>query len=175
MTMRTAKRPAEGDFHSYQGPYVAAVPDGDIVDSLRAQHEALGALLAGVPDRRRGHRYAPGKWTIEELMGHVVDIERAFSYRAMCFVRGLADVEQPGVDQDLMVPVSGANERGLDSIAREFDHLRQANIELFDALGDEQLAIRGHASGIECTVLTVLFMIHGHADHHARVLQERYL
>lgn len=175
MTGRSARRPAEGEFHEYYTPYVALVPEGDVVESLRAQREELMALIASVPDEKRGHAYEEGKWTIEEVIGHLVDTERAFAYRIMCFTRGMADVEQPGVDQDVMVPASGATERGLDSIAREFDHLRRANLELFETLDDDALAIRGRASGTEVTVRGVMYIVYGHAAHHARVLRERYL
>jgi hypothetical protein len=175
MPARSPLRPAEGDHHPYYDPYIALVPDGDVVDALRAQHEDLVALCASVPDDLRGFAYAPGKWTIEEVVGHVVDIERAFAYRVMCFVRGLEGRDQPDVDQGVMVPASRATERGLDSIARELDHLRRSNLELFDSLADDQLAIRGRASGKRGTARSWLYVIHGHAEHHARVLRERYL
>ena len=94
MTTRTPARPAEGEYDSFYASYVALVPDGDIVENLRAQREDILALITRDPAPGRGFRYAPEKWTLEEVVGHVVDIERVFSYRAMCFVRGLADVEQ---------------------------------------------------------------------------------
>ncbi|MEM1448971.1 MAG: DinB family protein [Planctomycetota bacterium] len=175
MTHRSPLRPAADEFHEYYTPYIAKVPDGDVVEHLRAQREETLALVASIPDGRRGHRYEEGKWSIEEVLGHVVDTERAFSYRIMCFTRGMADVEQPGVDQDVMVPASGATERGLESIAREFDHLRRANVELFETLGDDALSIRGRASGTEVSVRGVMYIVHGHAAHHAGVIRERYL
>ena len=175
MTTRTAARPAQADFDPFYAGYVSLVPDGDIVETLRVQREDLAALFARVPEERHGFRYSPGKWTLEEVVGHVVDIERVFSYRAMCFARGLAEVEQPGVDQDLMVPASGATERGLDSLAREFDHLRLANIELFHTFDDEQLAVLGRASGLPLTTRAMLYILHGHAEHHARFIEDRYL
>ena len=92
MTTRTAGRPAEGDFGPFYAGYVALAPNGDIVENLREQREVLLALLARVPRERYGFRHAPGKWTLEEVAGHIVDTERVFSYRAMCFVRGLADI-----------------------------------------------------------------------------------
>jgi len=175
MTTRTAARPAEGDFEPFYAGYVALAPDGDIVENLRKQRGELLALFARVPAERHGFRHAPGKWTLEEVVGHIVDTERVFSYRAMCFVRGLADIEQPGVDQDLMVPASGATERGLASLVREFDHLRLSTIELFDTIDDEGLAIVGTASGCRFTTRAMLFVLHGHAEHHARVLESKYL
>ncbi|MEM9378494.1 MAG: DinB family protein [Planctomycetota bacterium] len=175
MTHRSPLQPAPADYHEYYSRYVDGVPDGDVVEHLRAQREELLALVESVPADRRGYRYADGKWTIEEVLGHVVDTERAFAYRIMCFVRGMADVEQPGIDQDVMVPASGATERGLESIAHEFDALRRANLELFETLDDDALSIRGRASGTGFTVRSVLYIVHGHAAHHAGVVRERYL
>ncbi|MEM6675352.1 MAG: DinB family protein [Planctomycetota bacterium] len=175
MAERTARRPDVDEYDSYYAQYVARVPDGDVINALRAQHETFVALIRSIPDQRRGHRYADGKWSIEEVFGHIVDTERAFAYRTMCFVRGLADIEQPGIDQDVMVPASGATERGLESIADEFDHLRRANLALFDTLDDDALASRGRASGADVSVRALLHIVYGHADHHAQVVRERYL
>ena len=107
------------------------------------------------------------------MIGHIVDIERACAYRAMCFLRGL-DGEQPGVDQDVMVPNSRANERGLESLSAEFLHLRMSNVELFRHLDDVQWQTRGRASGMEISVLSLACILFGHAAHHHSVIEERY-
>lgn len=175
LPLRTARRPAATDFAEYYTPYVALVPDGDVVEHLAAQRERFGSLLASVPAERAGHRYAEGKWTIEELVGHVVDIERVFSYRVMCFCRGMGEVPQAGVDQDVMVAASGATARGLASLAEEFDHLRAANLVFLRSLSDADLDRRGVASGVEFSALAVAFTMYGHLEHHANVLSERYI
>ncbi len=166
-------RPSADEFQPFYGPYLELVPDGDVVEHLRTQGETLVKAWRALPDAARGYRYATGKWTVEEVIGHVVDVERVFSYRAMCFLRQLP-AEQPGVDQDIMVPNSRANERGLDSWINEFEHLRASNAELFGSLTDDECMVRGRASGGEVTVRAVIGMIYGHAQHHANVLSERY-
>ena len=172
--MRSAVRPAPGDFGPYFQPYIDLVPDGDIVRALETQSGTLLSTFSEFGGERGGYAYAEAKWTAAEVIGHVVDIERVFAYRAMCFLRGMGDVEQAGVDQDVMEPASRATERGVDSWIREFKHLRASHVALFDPLNDEDLALVGRASGVSCTVRALLYKMFGHANHHARVLEERY-
>ena len=175
-TTRTPRTPAADEYAPYYAGYVGLAPEGDIVRALEAQTQSLLRLFESVPrERRGGYRYAEGKWTIEEVVGHIVDIERVFSYRAMCFTRGMGDVELAGVDQDVMVAASGAAARDDASLAREFLHLRTANVLLFDTFGDKALDTRGVASGATFSVRAILAMMYGHAQHHGNVLQERYL
>ena len=173
MSKPLASRPDANEFPSYYSHYVELAPAGDLVEELDNQGRELSRVWAELPAAAQGFRYGDGKWSVEEVIGHVVDIERAFSYRAMCFLRGLKE-EQPGVDQDTMVPNSGANERGFASLSSEFLHLRQSNVELLRHLTGEQLSQRGRASGAEFTVRALACILFGHALHHAGVIDERY-
>lgn len=172
---RTARRPGAADFAPYYSQYVDLVPGGEIAPLLEEQGARLDAMLGSIPGERAGHAYGPDKWTIAEVVGHIVDIERVFSYRILCFCRGMGDVDLAGIDQDVMVPASGANARGLASLAEEFRHLRASNVTLLRSLSDADLDSRGRASGVEFTALAAAFVMYGHAEHHGRVLAERYL
>ncbi len=165
------QRPAATEYAPYYEAYVVRVPGGELTALLEAQRQPL---LDAFTSARAAFAYAPGKWTSEEVVGHIVDIERVFSYRAMCWTRGLQGVELAGVDQDQMVPASRATERGMASLAEEFDHLRRSNVALIRSLDGPSLAIRGRASGTEMTVRAMLHVLYGHAQHHADVLRQRY-
>ncbi|MFT5732701.1 MAG: hypothetical protein ACJA2W_000883 [Planctomycetota bacterium] len=173
MASHSSFRPSADESPPYYSGYVALAPDGKIVDALAEQGKRLVGEWRAAPESARGLRYADGKWTTEEVLAHIVDIERVLAYRAMCFLRGVKG-EQPGVDQDLMVPRSLANERGLESLVTEFEHQRLANVELFRGLAESLLDQRGVASGGEMSVRALLYILFGHAEHHAKVLAERY-
>lgn len=166
-------RPTADEYPPYYQSYVSRAPKGDLLAHLEEQGQTLARAWGDLPEAAKGFRYGPNKWSVEEVIGHVVDIERAFSYRAMCFLRGLPE-EQPGVDQDIMVPNSSANARGFASLSSEFLHLRKSNVELFRHLTDAQCRTLGRASGGEFSVLTLACILHGHAAHHADVIEERY-
>lgn len=168
------RRPALAEFASYYQTYIALVPDGDVIDALRAQLGEALALLRAIPGERHGYRYAPQKWSITEVVGHFVDIERAFGLRAMCFAREDPG-PLPGVDEDPYVLAARFDERGLPSILEEWEHLRLANIALFASFDAAALDRRGTASGNALTVKALLYLTYGHAAHHLAVLRERYL
>lgn len=171
---RSTAPPSPDEYGPYYTPYIELAPEGDIVRALEAQSESLLETFGVFEGERGAHAYAEGKWTAAEVIGHVVDIERVFAYRAMCFLRSMGDVEQAGVDQDVMVPASRATERGVASWMREFKHLRASHVALFEALTDDDLSLVGRASGASCTVRALLYKMFGHAEHHARVLEDRY-
>lgn len=166
-------RPAADEYPTYYTTYVNLAPPGDLIEALEEQGRALARSWEELPAAAHGFRYADGKWSVEEVVGHVIDIERTFAYRAMCALRGLTDM-QPSVDQDIMAPNSGADERGLKSLGAEFLHLRLSNVELFRHLTEAQSQLRGRASGGEFTVRALACILYGHAVHHATVLDERY-
>ena len=172
---RFIRSPQSDEYAPYYADYVARMEGEDMLGALESGLKADLALLEGIASARGEERYAPDKWSIAELLGHVVDIERTFSWRAMCLARGIVDEPLPGVDQDVMVPLAQSNERGLASLTREYEHLRRSNLELFSTFGDEQLARRGVASGMELTARAAIAILGGHAAHHFEVLRERYV
>lgn len=166
-----ARKPELVEYGEWYANYVALAPHEDIVHSLGVQLEPLLLAFRSVPAEWRGKRYDSGKWTPEELVGHVVDTERVFAYRAMLFTRGHGDVPLVGVDQDVMVDAWDANRRGLESLTEEFESLRRSNVALFDSFTEKEFDQRGTASGKSFSVRALLFIVYGHARHHADVLE----
>ncbi len=153
--------------------YLALVPPGDVLEHLTAQLSELSQLEHDIAREREGHRYAPGKWSIRELVGHIADMERVFSYRALTFGRGNPG-PLPDVPEDDFVATADFERRGLASIVRELVHLRRANLELFGAFDDAALTARGTASGRVVSVRALLHITYGHAAHHLNILRQRY-
>jgi hypothetical protein len=167
-------RPDASEHQPYYRKYVDLVPDGDLVQTLRAQLDETLALVGGVPEGRGGHRYAPGKWSIREVLGHVIDTERVFAYRALRIARGDA-TPMEGFDENAYAAASDADARTLADLAEELRHVRLGNVAFFRALGDEALARRGTANGAEVTVRALAWILAGHELHHRALLRERYL
>lgn len=172
---RSSSPPAESEYTSFFGHYISLVPEGDVVRLLDEQLDPTLELIRSCPKERHGWRYAPGKWTTEDVIGHIVDTERLFSYRAMCFAHGLTGVGLAGIDQDVMVAAAGASSRSFESFAVEFEHLRRANLALYASLGDADLGQVGNASGAPISVRALIYITYGHVKHHSDVLRERYL
>lgn len=171
---RSAARPAAGDYAEFYAGYVDLVPDGDVLELLTTQRDSTIALLAAVPPELEAHRYAPGKWSLVEVVRHLVDTEWIFTYRALRFARGDATA-LPGMDQDQFALGAQVARLELGSILDEYRHLRTASTLLFSTFDDEVLEHRGEASGFEFSVRALLYVIAGHELHHLDVLRERYL
>jgi len=167
-------RPDRSEYDAYYETYVSRVPDGAVLDTLRAQLESTGALLDGIPAAKHGHRYAEGKWSVREVVGHVLDTERVFTYRALRFARGDA-TPLPGMDQDEFMAGSNFEARTLADLTDEYRHLRRASIALFASFDDTILARGGVASDCSFTVRSLLYIVAGHERHHVGVLRECYL
>ena len=157
----------------YHG-YVRQLDEGDILAILADQGEEMADLLGAISDDRGDYRYAEGKWSIKELFGHMIDTERVFTYRALCFARGDAG-PFPGMDQDEYVAGANFSARSMQNLLMEYQHQRQATIAMFRGLGDAALLRRGIASGVEFTARSFQYILAGHERHHLQVLRERYL
>jgi hypothetical protein len=169
-----SQRPAPDEYAPYYEKYIAKVRDGEILDILIEQADAIRGLFARVPPERGHFAYAPGKWTLSEAMQHVVDTERVFSYRALRIARG-DTLNLPGFEQNDWVPVSGANARALAMIIEEFTAVRAATVALFRGLPAESWDRRGSASGYPVSVRALAFKCAGHALHHEGIVREKYL
>jgi len=154
--------------------YINKVPAGDIRQILRAQVEDAMSSLRGISEVRSRHRYAPGKWTIRQVLGHVNDAERVFAYRALWFARGFASA-LPSFDQDVAIPTAAADGRSWSSHIDEFLAVRAATIDLFQHLPAGAWLRRGMASGRPCSVNALAYIIAGHLTHHLQIVKERYL
>ncbi len=166
-------RPQTSEYDDYYGLYVNQVPDGDISEILGNELRTTLDLLGGVEEGRWAHRYAPGKWTLGEVVGHMVDVERTFGFRAFWFAR--ADPgELPSMDQDHFARESRATQRSPASLLGELEHLRRSHLLLFESFDEATSLRRGIASGCEFTVRAIAYIMAGHEIHHRRVIEERY-
>jgi hypothetical protein len=154
--------------------YIDKVPGGDIRLVLADQAGDVLTLLRGISDERSLDHYAPGKWSIRQVIGHMNDAERVFSFRAFWFARGF-DSALASFDQDVAVPFAKADDRGWDIHLDEFAAIRAATVALFDGLDEAAWGRRGTASGHGVTVRALAYICAGHVAHHVDVLRTRYL
>jgi uncharacterized damage-inducible protein DinB len=174
MSATTPLRPEAHEYAPYYERYVSLVPDADLVETLERQGAETLALLRGLSEEQGAHRYEPGKWSVKQLVGHVNDAERIFSYRALAIARG--DTQAlPGMEQDEYMAGVDFDARTLSSLADEFESVRAATLHLLRHLSPEAWARRGTASDNEVTVRALAYIIAGHEAHHVRILRERYL
>ena len=172
--MPTLSRPAATEYAPYYQKYVGLVPEGDILDLLEQQLGDTVHLLGSVSEERAAHRYAEGKWSVKEVVGHMVDTERVFAYRALCFARGDAG-PLPGFEQDDFVAHGGFDARALRDLVGEFVHVRRANLHMLRGLSPEAWARDGVASNARVTVRALPYIIAGHERHHVELLRAKYL
>ena len=169
-----AGRPGANEYAPFYEAYVSKVSGTDVVETLERQGAETLALLRGLPEERGAHRYEPGKWSVRQLVGHLCDGERLFSYRALAFARGDGQA-LPGMEQEEWMAGVDFDARTLRDLADEFGAVRAATLHLFRHLSPEAWARRGTASGHEVTVRALAYVIAGHEAHHVGVLRERYL
>ncbi len=172
-TAATTTRPISSEYPPYAEGYISRVPDGDIVAMLGKQLDDTLALIRSIPESRGDFRYAEGKWSIKEVIGHVVDSERVFAYRALRFARG-DETPLAGFEQDDYVRGGAFDKRSLNDLANEYEHVRRSSISLFSNLDDEAWSRRGSANNNEATVRALAFIVAGHEQHHVEILRARY-
>jgi uncharacterized damage-inducible protein DinB len=167
------KRPQKGDYALYYDKYIALVPSGEFLEILREQHRAMTRRLSPLTDQQAEFRYAPGKWSIKEVLGHVIDAERIFAYRLLRIARG-DQTPLAGFEQDGYIQAGNFSARTLTDLLEEFSSVREATITLVRSLDDDAWLRRGIASQKEISVLALAFVIAGHERHHCMILEERY-
>jgi uncharacterized damage-inducible protein DinB len=173
--MRRIGKPAEGEYAPYTIIYISLLPDdGLILRHLKNNLAATRDLILSLPAEKLAHRYAEGKWTIKEILAHVVDDERIYAYRALRFARN-DKTELPGFEQDEYARYSGANEREVRDILDELTTVRKATISLFNSFDESALLRSGVASGNPMSVRAIAYHIAGHELRHVNVIKERYL
>ncbi len=173
MTMHTAIRPQADEHMPYHINYIALVPEGAILDILRQQLELTQRWLRSLTEEQGDFRYAPDKWSVKEVIGHLSDNERVFAYRALRFAR--ADkTSLPGFEQDDYIANGNFSSRTLADIAEEFELVRRSTLALFQHLSADAWTRRGTANNAEISVRALAYIIAGHELHHLRVLESRY-
>lgn len=175
--MRRIPKPQPGEYPPYADMYIRLLPDdGRILDHLWDNFRAARKFVRAIPGERLTHRYAPGKWSIKQILVHIIDDERIYAYRALRFARG-EKLGLTGFDQDAYAAASEADRRSLDSILQEWETVRLATIALFANLPEASLTRIGHGSGSasDASVRALAYHIAGHEQHHLHVIRERYL
>ncbi len=167
-------RPEPNEFAPYYNTYISLIEDNAILPVLDAQSSELRSMFSEVPEEKGGFAYADGKWTMKELLSHLIDGERIFAYRILRISRGdVTPIE--GFEQDDYIATSNANNRSFSDLLDEFQHERQANLLLVKNLTDEALIRMGTASNNPISVRALVYIMAGHVRHHVNILQERYL
>ena len=165
--------PGSDEYAQPYRAYVARVPTGNVLELLERQGVATAALLEGVTPERARYRYAPGKWSVTEIIGHLSDAERIFAYRALRIAR-CDETPLPGFDENAYTPAGEFDRRQLSDVARELKLVRAGTVALFRGLPDEAWGRRGTASDHPVSVRAMAHIIAGHELHHLEVLQTRY-
>jgi len=165
-------RPGADEYAPYYEKYVSRVPEEDLASALAHNGAETLSRLRGIPESRADHRYAPEKWSIRQVVQHVVDTERVFGFRAFWFARGAAG-PLPGFEQDDFVR-EAPPETPLAALCDELDPIRRSHVRFFSALPPEAWSRTGIASGNPFSVRALAAIMIGHFRHHAAVLSERY-
>jgi hypothetical protein len=166
-------RPQADEYPVFYKGYIDTVKD-DVLAELEHQIESFTTLLKEIPSEKSGFAYAEGKWTILELLGHILDTERIMAYRALRIARNDAS-PLAGFNENDYVANAHFADRSLNSMAEEFEHLRKANLFLIKSFNETELARVGISNEKPISVKALVFIIAGHLNHHIRILKERYL
>ena len=168
-------RPEPGEYADYASTDIAAVPGDDAIEALAQLHEQTTALFRALAEPAdHGFTYAPGKWPLKSVLGHLIDDERIFVYRLLCVARG-EHGELPGFDEKLYAKNGGFERRSLESLLAEYTTVRAATMALLRGLPSAAWHRRGRVNGYECSVRGLAFHIAGHELHHHRIVRERYV
>lgn len=167
-------RPDATEYAPYYGKYISLIPAGDLIKIMQEQFERTLAMLQKISETQSLTRYAPGKWSIKEVVGHMVDTERIMSYRALRIGRG-DTTPIPGFEQDDYVRGANFDGRPFTDIVDEFQKVRQATLTLFSSFDETALSRRGTASNLPVSARALTHIVAGHERHHMNVLQKEYL
>ena len=174
MVASATVKPEKGEFLPYYGRYIDLVGSGDVLATLSTQMAGTQALLRSLPSSVATYRYAPGKWSVNEVVGHLIDSERIFAARALRFARS-DPTPLPGFEQDDYVSNSSFDRYPLGELASELGSVRESTIFLFKHLQEDAWMRRGIANGAEVSVRALAYIIAGHELHHREILRARYL
>jgi len=168
------KRPEPHEYPETLAYYISLVNDDNGIKAMEQQIIQLQQLIGEIPEEKESYAYAEGKWTIKELIGHMIDSERIFGYRALCIARG-ETTSLPGFDEDEYVRQANFNNRSLYDLAHEFSLVREANLAMYKSFPGEILDRKGIANNYPVSVRAILFASIGHEKHHMSIIRERYL
>lgn len=167
-------RPAKGTYPPYFENYISQVQENDIREAIKAQHDVVTNFFDTISEEKAGYAYAPGKWTLKELLQHIIDAERIFNYRSLAFAR--KDMTSlPSFDENSYADNSFANERTWQSLVEELKTVRKGTEMLYESFNTDMLNHSGVANNNPTTVNAMGFVTIGHLNHHLKIIKERYL
>jgi hypothetical protein len=167
-------RPQPADFPEYYGRYISRVDADNLQQAIDTYAQELSKFYSNLPEAKALYSYAPGKWTLKEVLQHVIDTERVMAYRMMRFARK-DKTPLPSFDENSFTENALANERSLDSLKEEFLALRKSTDLFIRSLNDDQLSSSGIASNLQITANALGYIIYGHLLHHKIIIGEKYL
>jgi uncharacterized protein (TIGR03083 family) len=167
-------RPLPGEYSEGYAPYIAAAVEGDVLTLLQGQMGEVAALFAGLSETQGAFRYAPGKWSLKDLLQHLSDAERIFAYRCLRIGRGDA-TPMPGFEEDAYAAAAQADARSMADLLADWRAVRSASLSLFRSLPDEAWGNQGTTNNRPITARCIRYIALGHAAHHLAVIRERYL
>lgn len=170
----TVPPPGSSEYDPYYSTYISKVPEADLIETLTGLRDGTAHFLGSIGEGGAGHRYAPGKWSIREIVGHLSDSERIFAYRLLRIARG-DTTPLAGFDENRYVPAGNFERRTLADVAAEFGAVREATLRLLRGLDAEALARIGIANGKPVSARALAYIIAGHEIHHVGVIRARYL
>lgn len=165
-------RPAPTEHAPYYAKYLEHVPETDVLAAMAGQLEDTLSLLRRIPEARAGEPHPPYTWSIKQVVGHVIDCERVFSYRALRFARGDA-TPLPGFDENAFANAVDCNVRTLADLTAEYEAVRRSSLFLFRSLDEAAWTRRGTASNAEVSVRALAYIVVGHERHHVAILRKR--
>jgi len=168
------KRPHPSEYGDAYAHYLASAPEGDLLALLRAQATEVAALFGPLTETQGAHRYAPGKWSLKDLLQHLSDAERIFAYRCLRIGRGDA-TPLPGFEEDDYAAAAKADAHSVANLLTDFHATREASLTLFQSLSDSAWDQKGSTSGKVITARCIPYICLGHADHHLAIIRERYM
>jgi len=167
------KKPYKDEYALYYHTYIEKVPDGDVIKSMKKQIAEVKRLFKNVTKKQSVFRYSPGKWSVKEVLGHILEAERIFAYRALRFARN-DKKDLHGFDENEYIHQSNYNETKLAELVEEFCSLRTSNMLMFKNFSDEMCLRFGTINGNKLTVRALAYIMTGHVRHHLKILKERY-
>lgn len=173
MSLSWDQRPSSDEYGSFYAPYLEALEAGHVLDILRAQRDEICTLIQSLDDEQASHRYEEGKWSVKQVLGHLVDNERIFAYRAL-FLARKGGGTLPGYDQEEYVEAANFDTHDLKSLEAEYRGLRRSSLQLFQGFSETMLRQTGTVDGNIMSVRAIPFIIAGHERHHMNVLSRRY-
>lgn len=167
-------RPQKKDYIPYFETYINLIPEDDIISALKANHQTILDFIEDIPRQKLNYFYDDGKWTVKQVINHIIDTERIMSYRALRFARG-DNQKLLGFDENLYAANANLTNTNAQILADEFDSVRLSNILMFRQLSEKELLLKGQMASGEVNVLSLGYFLCGHAQHHITIIKERYL